>query len=270
MTKVRVPVPSDVAAKVLVASAHTCCKCEERGKPIQIHHIDGDPANNDLDNLAVLCLTCHAETEISGGFARKLSSADVRLYRDQWTGRVAERRRAADAIFIARATKNTGPEPPYEAPRGLTRMQGDRAETERYIDDLPNVLADAYAKARKGWGGSTADMKHATYEVIEVVQRMWIRLANEFPERHFGGETAEQFLEAYVSQRYAWHYAIAEPQGPGTGGTIAGLRASRAVLRDLETMVVDTVDALRGLGYSQRARKIWLGYWEGAKEQRSV
>ncbi len=31
--------------------------------PLEIHHIDGDRSNNELDNLKVLCCNCHATTE---------------------------------------------------------------------------------------------------------------------------------------------------------------------------------------------------------------
>jgi len=51
--KDRVPVPEDVATLLMFRSDRTCCVCHERGEPIQIHHIDEDPSNNDSDNLAV-------------------------------------------------------------------------------------------------------------------------------------------------------------------------------------------------------------------------
>ena len=35
------------------------------GKPLnmQLHHIDGDPTNNTLENLQILCPNCHAQTD---------------------------------------------------------------------------------------------------------------------------------------------------------------------------------------------------------------
>jgi hypothetical protein len=85
-------IPSDVAAKVQFLSNRTCCVCRRQGKPVQIHHIDSDPANNDIENLAVLCIDCHMQTLISGGFYRKLDANQVRLYRDDWLNVVASRR----------------------------------------------------------------------------------------------------------------------------------------------------------------------------------
>lgn len=90
----RVPVPPDVAAKALFYSDRTCCVCRSRGKPVQLHHIDGDHSNSIYENLAVLCLDCHNETQLQGGFHRKLDAEQVRLYREDWL-EVVSRERAA-------------------------------------------------------------------------------------------------------------------------------------------------------------------------------
>lgn len=88
----RLSIPPEIAAKVLFLSDRTCCVCRRKGKPIQIHHIDGNPTNSDINNLAVLCLDCHNETQISGGFHRKLDAEQVRLYQDDWLNLVARER----------------------------------------------------------------------------------------------------------------------------------------------------------------------------------
>ena len=77
----------------MVASDRTCCVCRIPGRPVQLHHIDGDRTNADPDNFAVLCLDCHNETQVTGGFGRGLNAAQVRLYRDAWVAAVAERLR---------------------------------------------------------------------------------------------------------------------------------------------------------------------------------
>lgn len=90
--KKRVPIPEDRSDEILYLSDRTCCKCHIPKKPIQIHHIDEDPSNNDPQNLAVLCLECHDETQVSGGFGRKLTAGQVRRYRDAWLQELRERR----------------------------------------------------------------------------------------------------------------------------------------------------------------------------------
>jgi len=90
--KNRETIPSHLAARVLFNADRTCCVCRVQGKHVQIHHIDDDPSNNHLENLAVLCFDCHRDTQISGGFDRKLSADQVLLYRDDWNHIVAQRR----------------------------------------------------------------------------------------------------------------------------------------------------------------------------------
>jgi hypothetical protein len=90
--KERAEIPKDIAARVLFLSNRTCCICEREGRPVQIHHIDENPANNTEANLSVLCLDCHHETQIRGGFDRKLDSEQVILYRDNWYAVMSQRR----------------------------------------------------------------------------------------------------------------------------------------------------------------------------------
>lgn len=92
MKKKRIPIPKDLAADVLFAADRTCCVCRENGKAIQIHHIDGDPSNNTPENLVVLCLEHHNQTQITGGFGRKLDAPLVARYRDEWLKDVKGRR----------------------------------------------------------------------------------------------------------------------------------------------------------------------------------
>jgi hypothetical protein len=98
----RIPIPQNIAAEVLFRQNRTCCICNEPGKAIQIHHIDGNPSNNSASNLAVVCLECHNDTQVSGGFGRKLNATQVTTYRDNWVERVAEIRRRADELLVQR------------------------------------------------------------------------------------------------------------------------------------------------------------------------
>ncbi len=103
--KTAMTIPVDIAAKVLFLADRTCCVCHEEGKPVQIHHIDGNNTNSTYQNLAVLCLDCHTETQIQGGFHRKLDAEQVLLYRDDWLSRVA-RERATDRTHEPAARAN--------------------------------------------------------------------------------------------------------------------------------------------------------------------
>lgn len=97
---VRIRVPRTLAAEILVSSDRTCCVCREPGKSVQLHHLDGDPGNNAPENIAVLCLQCHDETQVTGGFGRRLDASTVARYRDIWLADVEKRR--ASAIHLER------------------------------------------------------------------------------------------------------------------------------------------------------------------------
>lgn len=84
----------ELSAQLLHASDLTCCVCRRAGQALQLHHLNGDRSDDSPDNFAVLCLNCHDRTQLRGGFGRHLSEYLVRIFRDEWVGIVAERRRA--------------------------------------------------------------------------------------------------------------------------------------------------------------------------------
>lgn len=43
-----------------------CFKGGELRNPLTVHHIDGRPENNDVDNLIVLCAKCHLRLQNTG------------------------------------------------------------------------------------------------------------------------------------------------------------------------------------------------------------
>lgn len=59
-----------------------CCgNAEWNGQPIplQIHHIDGDHLNNELDNLQLLCPNCHAQTDNYCGRNKQKLPSDAEI-----------------------------------------------------------------------------------------------------------------------------------------------------------------------------------------------
>ena len=240
MPKVRVAIPSSTAAAVLFDSDHTCCKCRDAGRPVQLHHIDEDPSNNDAANLAVLCLLCHDETQRSGGFGRHLSSDLMHKYKDDWTTRVAVRRDKADVIAAYAMTRQSTSRPQTV---DLETSAFDNAR-DSYIASLPASLASAYAIAQPRWDtGVTSEMIEATIGVIDVVIQLLVHLGERFPTNHFEGKSAAQYFSEYTSARYRWHRLLIEPEGVGTGGTIVGPLTALAVLKSLEQSVEDMVSA---------------------------
>ena len=56
--KLRVSIPKRTRERLL--NRGRCENCREFGDVLDIHHIDGNPSNNDGSNLEVLCPNCHA------------------------------------------------------------------------------------------------------------------------------------------------------------------------------------------------------------------
>lgn len=84
MAKTRIPIPDNVAAEVMFASDRTCCVCREPNRKTEIHHIDGDPSNNDISNLAVVCKDHQSDAHTNHAFARNLSADVIRKYNKSW------------------------------------------------------------------------------------------------------------------------------------------------------------------------------------------
>lgn len=68
-----------------------CCVCQK--KNVQIHHIDGNSANNKPNNLAVLCIEDHDRASSRSSMTRGLTPALVRRFKADWEKRVSQKRR---------------------------------------------------------------------------------------------------------------------------------------------------------------------------------
>jgi hypothetical protein len=91
----RTKVPAATAAQVQFLSDRTCCVCRTSKKSTQLHHLDADPSNHNPTNLALLCLDCHNDTQMRGGFGRKLDAEQIALYRSDWYELVAAERESS-------------------------------------------------------------------------------------------------------------------------------------------------------------------------------
>ena len=238
--KERAEIPQEVAASALFESDRTCCVCRVRGKAVQIHHVDEDPANNETSNLAVLCFDCHRDTQIRGGFDRKLDAAQVELYRDDWIRRVANRR-----------SIDHGPTEVVSVPIRLTAKQPNRVTTSgqeldlALLDDLPQRRLAAYRDAQPDWDTEvTAKMVEANGRVIVALQKILVELAAFYPTGQFDGRRPDDYFKNRTQQIAQWHGQVLEPHGPGTGGTIVSIMTGGAAISSMEQLVDDMVSAL--------------------------
>jgi len=258
MPKIRTLISADLAAEVMFLSNRTCCVCTERGKTVQIHHIDEDASNNVLGNLAVLCLDCHNDTQIKGGFGRKLNSDLVIKYRDEWFVRVKKRRDESDNLAVSQSlgiTKLTHKIEtiPYSEERSDAILE--------YVNSLPSLRKELLGRGQKEWdSGVTARMVNASYQYVDALQGVIVTLAGFYPRGNFGGDEPHRFFSELIASRYAWHRAHAEPDGPGTGGTIVNVTTSGNVVSDVEKMIEDMAQSL--VGYDDRFNwRDWPKLW---------
>lgn len=115
----------------------------------------------------------------------------------------------------------------------------------RFIKSLPKIKTVVLENAQEGWGtGVTADMREASYDVIDFLEYAWLRLARFYPENHWKDQDAESYIRNYIQDRFSFHWSKHEPEGPGTGGTIVGVLTGSDVISDLENLISDTVSAL--------------------------
>lgn len=83
--KQNVRIPPDIRKKVYERASYQCQLCTEKVSP-EIHHIDGDPSHNSLNNLILLCPSDHAKADIGGIKKEQLKSA---LNKQTRTGKIA-------------------------------------------------------------------------------------------------------------------------------------------------------------------------------------
>jgi len=257
--KERSIVPPEASAAVLFQSDRTCCVCRERGKPIQIHHIDGNPANNDPENLAVVCFDCHNATQLKGGFGRKLDAVQVRKYRDDWLQRVESRRNKADEIAAAHQSAPI----PRTAPQRREELP-DPTKVANYIRTLPAIRRDIYHRSKELWdSGVTPKMRQGNNDVIDVLEQILTTLVSFYPAGHFDNQEPHDYINAITASRYTWHWSRLEPNGPRSRGTIVGPLAGGCVIADLEDMVLELIselsECLDGFEYDS-----WKKEWDAA------
>jgi hypothetical protein len=86
----RKKIPIHVEADVLIKSKRRCCLCAHLHKDLrvkagQICHLDSDSSNNELDNLAFLCLEHHHQYDSTSPIAKgfvitEIQQAKASLY----------------------------------------------------------------------------------------------------------------------------------------------------------------------------------------------
>jgi len=106
-----------VEAALLADNSHTCCICHTDYRHVQIHHIDGNPGNNNPQNLAVVCLNCHSRVTGKEGLGKSISHLEVAEFKRRWEKEceaalkaTAERRLIERAVEARTLLEVSGPD----------------------------------------------------------------------------------------------------------------------------------------------------------------
>jgi hypothetical protein len=82
VAKNRIPISHKIEDEILFRNRMKCCVCHKHG--VNIHHLDENPANNNLDNLIVLCQIHHDEVHKKGGLTKNWPSGVLKKFKYEW------------------------------------------------------------------------------------------------------------------------------------------------------------------------------------------
>lgn len=122
----RIQIPKAIEHQILMQNQNACCVCRKQN--VQIHHIDGNPGNNALTNLCVLCIEHHAQASSKGTMTKGLEPTLLRKYKSHWESIVATHIRGPIIRKRTRVSK-----------RELTNL---RLEVKRTIFALPSLTTN--------------------------------------------------------------------------------------------------------------------------------
>lgn len=246
--KKRIQIPVEIASEILFISDRTCCVCNIRGKNVQIHHIDENPANNEMLNLSVLCLECHNDTMIKGGFGRKLEANQVVKFRQDWLNRVQKRKERADEIASIQSVTDTEIDTIENSKNDdflNYKVHNDSKVLEDYMQKIKIIKNAQLIIAHTKWDtGITSTMNQGSYDMVDFYEEVLIELATFYPKGHFDKKTPKAYFSELISSRFSWHWHVLEPDGVGKNGTIVSTLAGGRVMNDLQNMIVDMISAL--------------------------
>lgn len=237
--KSRIAIDNETAAEVLFLAARICCVCRQPGKRLQLHHIDEDPSNNEVSNLAALCFDCHDDTQVRGGVGRRLDAAQVRRFRKDHHARIESQRAAVPAAVVDSSTSAERADASE-----WKRIPPSRVGLRHYIESLPRTRWQAYNAVGEALQGSEADMLSGTYRVVHSLEGILNALASFYSTEVFDREDPRDFISEMIAERFRWHTAIGEPDGLGSLGSLARTLRVGSVLLDLERMVEQMVYCL--------------------------
>lgn len=191
---------------------------------------------------------------MSGGFGRQLSADEIRHYRDDWCHRVVARRDAADKM-AAQAMSRSGETGPPEGPHPFITPPLS------FIESLPELKQAASDRCFGRPLRSDEERAATTREYIDLLQSLLVSLGSYLPSGQFGEVPLREFFAQFTSSIFLWHRGILEPYGLESGDPVVQMAATDAVIRQLDGMLSELVEALVA-NERQFDFQAWSRRWE--------
>ncbi len=174
--------PRNTETEVLISSARRCCMCfglqfDLSTKKGQIAHLDGDPSNSDIDNLAFLCMPHHDDYDGKTQQSKGFTISEVKKYRTLLYQAVRQSREDKPAAIVP----NTNFKSARRSDDPLTTQIHDLlTKVQSRVAPLSQCLAEGLALARtvgnnsfeefcrKELSGYMNDSNPPTYRVITM------------------------------------------------------------------------------------------------------
>lgn len=156
-------IPTDTQTAILVRSRRRCCLCFGLERtldivPGQLAHVDRDPSNHALENLAFLCLRHHDAYDSRTRQSKNITAAELVRYRDDLY-LVMDRAFTAPVVVGGRRTRVAGD----VTGRYAWRRENDQAELQVRLGDEGMLKVSGLALHGTTWstGPHTGDLDFA-------------------------------------------------------------------------------------------------------------
>jgi len=247
----------------MYSSDYTCCVCRERGKTVQIHHIDENPSNIVFGNLSALCTECHAKTQIKSGFGEKITPEAVIAMRDEWLNIQDLRRKVAIEMAMTQSINKAGLSKQVEQyklhPVQLSILEKTATD---YIDSLPDFKKALLKQAQPNWdSGDAGVMLQQSYDYIDALKGILVVLARYCSPGKFPTKKPQEYFSEIISSRFKWHKITVEPLGNDADLSTLDIMCSARVMGDVEIMIENISMGIVASSDPEFERNSWSTQW---------
>ena len=268
MSKQRKKIPQESKTTLLYICDHTCCVCR-KSQDIQIHHINGDSQDNNLENLALLCLTCHDKAHKRGGLTRNFSPDYITKCRDEWIETVLRIRQKGEERHVKMKNEKDNKKPAnlevqdiFSPSQPLTTLQI------AISNSLPKIKTELLVKRNEQLSEAitmrTIDMVNAYTAYNESLKSILIMVADFCDPRHFEDQSPKEFFEEIISTRRRFFGLISHhhPDSPYMWGRMQREIYHTLCGEDIDNLIEYLIGTLlleKGFDY-----KHWKKSWRNA------